>query len=44
MFFACGIWCLADISSVNPSSEQTTIENIACKLAFLGVNAQGGLA
>ena len=24
MFFAaCGIWCLADISSVSPSSEQT---------------------
>ena len=23
MFVACGIWCLADVSSVNPSSEQT---------------------
>ena len=23
MFFACVIWCLADISSVSPSSEQT---------------------
>ena len=23
MFFACGIWCLADVSSVSPSSEQT---------------------
>ena len=23
MFFACGIWCLADVSSVGPSSEQT---------------------
>ena len=23
MFVACGIWCLADISSVSPSSEQT---------------------
>ena len=22
MFVACGIWCLADVSSVNPSSEQ----------------------
>ena len=22
MFFACGIWCLADISSVSPSSEK----------------------
>ena len=23
MFVACGIWCLADISSVSPSLEQT---------------------
>ena len=23
MFVACGIWCLADVSSVGPSSEQT---------------------
>ena len=23
MFFACGVWCLADVSSVSPSSEQT---------------------
>ena len=23
MFFAGGIWCLADVSSVSPSSEQT---------------------
>ena len=23
MFFACGIWCLTDVSSVSPSSEQT---------------------
>ena len=22
MFVACGIWCLADVSSVSPSSEQ----------------------
>ena len=21
MFFACGIWCVADVSSVSPSSE-----------------------
>ena len=25
MFFACGIWCLADVSSVSPSSEQTLL-------------------
>ena len=23
MFVACGIWCLADVSSVSPSPEQT---------------------
>ena len=23
MFFPCGIWCLADVSSVSPTSEQT---------------------
>ena len=22
MFVACGIWCIADVSSVSPSSEQ----------------------
>ena len=26
MFVACGIWCLADISSVSPSSEQMKLE------------------
>ena len=26
MFVACGIWCLADVSSVSPSSEQTSGE------------------
>ena len=25
MFVACGIWCLADVSSVSPSSEQTLL-------------------
>ena len=25
MFVACGIWCLADVSSVSPSSEQTVM-------------------
>ena len=25
MFVACGMWCLADVSSVGPSSEQTEI-------------------
>ena len=27
MFVACGIWCLADVSSVSPSSEQTESES-----------------
>ena len=26
MFFACGIWCLADVSSVSPPSELTSPE------------------
>ena len=25
MFVACGIWCLADVSRICPSSEQTDI-------------------
>ena len=25
MFFACGIWCLADVLSVSTSSEQTIV-------------------
>ena len=25
MFVACGIWCLADVSSVSPSLEQTIL-------------------
>ena len=25
MFFACRIWCIADVSSVSPSSEQKNI-------------------
>ena len=25
MFVACRIWCLADVSSVSPSSEQTDV-------------------
>ena len=28
MFVACGIWCLADVSSVSPSSEQTHIFSV----------------
>ena len=27
MFVACGIWCLADVSSVSPSSEQTAVSS-----------------
>ena len=28
MFVACGIWCLADVSSVSPSSEQSSHASI----------------
>ena len=28
MFVACGIWCLADVSSVSPSSEQTESSSV----------------
>ena len=31
MFVACGIWCLADVSSVSPSSEQTAGESAPTK-------------
>ena len=32
MFVACGIWCLADVSSVSPSSEQTNTYSGADKV------------
>ena len=32
MFVACGIWCLADVSSVSPSSEQSIV--LMCWLFF----------
>ena len=32
MYLACGIWCVADASSVSPSSEQT--EGLVCKILF----------
>ena len=36
MFLACGIWCLADVSSVCPSSEQTVVdlERLGTKFEF----------
>ena len=34
MFVACGIWCLADVSSVSPSSEQTNSFRIHLGLNF----------
>ena len=33
MFVACGIWCLADVSSVSPSSEQTVILKAKLKMS-----------
>ena len=35
MFVACGIWCLADVSSVSPSSEQT-LERVSQNKFHLG--------
>ena len=29
---ACGIWCLADVSSVSPSSEQTVCSVEQCNI------------
>ena len=34
MFFACGIWCLADISSVSPSSEPAVFSMFFFKKQF----------
>ena len=31
MFVACGIWCLADVSSVSPSLEQTQRQSAPTK-------------
>ena len=41
MFVTCGIWCLADVSSVSPSSEQTpgpSSEGLTQTLAVTGVS------
>ena len=35
MFVACGIRCLADVSSVSPSSEQTEYED--CKIVQMKI-------
>ena len=40
MSFACGIWCLADASSVSPSSEQTQWRSGA-HIRFLAVSEVG---
>ena len=42
MFVACGIWCLADVSSVSPSSEQTVIaEKVSANGRLVGVDPDG---
>ena len=33
MFVACGIWCIADVSSVSPSSEQF-MHNLVCVAGY----------
>ena len=35
MFVACGIWCLADVSSVSPSSEQTAVNGVTVLVELL---------
>ena len=37
MFVACGIWCLADVSSVSPSSEQTEVNFLPTVKAVIWV-------
>ena len=41
MFVASGLWCLADVSSVSPSSEQTEVaewvqQRLLCKVVAKG--------
>ena len=38
MFVACGIWCLADVSSVSPSSEQTISTLLIKPIYFPGIH------
>ena len=40
MFVACGIWCLADVSSISPSSEQYTVYFDKSKAHLEDVTAQ----
>ena len=39
MFVSCGIWCLADISSVSPSSQKKTVllDSVLCLCIFLNI-------
>ena len=44
MFVACGIWCLADVSSVSPSSEQTSsTEKTHCRAGTMRTVGLGAL-
>ena len=43
MFVACGIWCLADVSSVSPSSEQSVFFSFSyLVLSFRDLNSGYG--
>ena len=45
MFVACGIWCLADVSSVSPSSEQTVLSCLCLRSGLDGLlSKRGGYA
>ena len=35
MFFACGIWCVADVSSVSPSSELSVCLSVCLSVGFV---------
>ena len=39
MFVACGIWCLAEVSSVSPSSAQTQAQNNQDLLIFQNIHS-----
>ena len=43
MFVACGIWCLADVSSVSLSSEQKTDSRLESSLTNMSILIDGNL-
>ena len=39
MFVSCGIWCLADVSSISPLSQKKTVllDSVLCLYIFLNI-------